>query len=144
MKTIKQFFGEGMIPLSAALFLLFTLNSCATKMAFQTSSVVPAAQGKVKIKKDNNNNYNIDLNVERLASPERLNPSKKFYVVWMNTEGKAARNIGQIKTSSGLFSNTLKSSLHTVSTSKPTGFFITSENDENVQYPSGDVVLKTQ
>ena len=129
---------------TAVIFSLFTLVSCSNKMSFQTSNVVPAAQGNVKVKKDNNNNYHINLSIKRLANPSRLSPSKNVYVVWMNSDGNNAKNIGQIKTSSSLLSKTLKSSLKTVSTSKPTNFFITAENDANIQYPSGEVVLKTQ
>ncbi|CAN5189759.1 hypothetical protein BH11BAC6_BH11BAC6_05180 [soil metagenome] len=143
MKTLHLTSVRNIYTLAVLLFIIFTFSSCARKMSFQTSSVVPAAEGIVKIKKDKNNNYNIDINIMRLASPDRLNPPKDLYVVWMNTDNNAAKNIGQIKTSSGFLSKTLKSSLQTVSTTNPTGFFITAENDGNVQYPSGEVVLKT-
>lgn len=123
-------------------FAIVLLQSCGTtKYNFLTSSVVPAAEGTVKVKKDNNNNYSIDLNVMRLADPKRLSPSRSFYIVWMETEQNGRKNIGQLKTSSGMLSRTLKSSLKTVSTFKPTGFFITAEDDANVQYPSGETVL---
>ncbi len=144
MKKINHVSVRNICSFAAIAFILFTLGSCARKMSFQTSSVVPAAEGTVKIKKDKNKNYNIDLNVMRLASPDRLNPPKDFYVVWMTTEGSDAKNIGQIKTSSSLLSKTLKSSLKTVSTTQPTGFFITAENNGNIQYPGEEVVLKTQ
>ncbi len=144
MKTTHSIFIKGLYVLTAVVLVSLTFGSCARKMSFETSSVVPAAEGTVKIKKDKNNNYKIDLNLRRLASPDRLDPSKKFYVVWMTTDNNAAKNIGQIKTSSSFLSNTLKSSLETVSTTNPTGFFISAENDENVQYPSDQVVLKTR
>lgn len=143
--SIKNFTsGKNLFLITAFAFSLFTLFSCASKMAFQTSSVVPAAQGNVKVKKDNNNNYHINLSIKRLANPNRLSPSKNVYVVWMNSAGNVAKNIGQIKTSSSMLSKTLKSSLKTVSTNKPTDFFITAENDSNIEYPTGEVVLRTQ
>ena len=144
MKIKNYSAGKNIFLFTAVIFSLFTLVSCSNKMSFQTSNVVPAAQGNVKVKKDNNNNYHINLSIKRLANPSRLSPSKNVYVVWMNSDGNNAKNIGQIKTSSSLLSKTLKSSLKTVSTSKPTNFFITAENDANIQYPSGEVVLKTQ
>lgn len=144
MKTINHASLRNIYSLAVVAFIVFALSSCARKMSFQTSPVVPAAQGTVKIKKDKNKNYNIDLNVMRLASPDRLNPPKDLYVVWMTTVGSDAKNIGQIKTSSSLLSKTLKSSLKTISTTQPTGFFITAENDGNIQYPGEEVVLKTQ
>jgi hypothetical protein len=126
------------------LFISFLLlQSCATRHTFSTSSVVPAAEGSVKVKKDNNNNFKIDLDVRHLADPKRLSPSREMYVVWLETERDGAKNIGQLNTSSGLLSNTLKSSLNTVSSFKPTGFFITAEDNATTQYPSDFIILRT-
>lgn len=121
--------------------LLF--QSCSKKMMFMNSSVVPAAEGSVKIKTDDNNNYSIELKMMRLADPERLNPPKNTYVVWMRTEENGTKNIGQLKTSSGMFNSTLRSSLKTVSTFKPVGFFITAEDNGNVQQANGQMVITT-
>lgn len=129
---------------STLFIAILLLSSCGTsKYNFSTSSIVPAAEGKVKVKKDGNSNYKISLEVIRLAEPQRLSPSKAMYIVWMNTEQNGRKNIGQLKTSSSLLSNTLKSSLSTVSSFKPTGFFITAEDDASIQYPAGEVVLRT-
>ncbi len=126
------------------LFAFFILQSCgSSKYTFSTSSIVPAAEGTVKVKKDANSNYKIDLDVKRLAEASRLNPSRELYIVWMETEGNGRKNIGQLNTSSGFLSNTLKSSLSTTSSFKPIGFFITAEDNASVQYPSGQVVLTT-
>ncbi|MDQ6845375.1 MAG: hypothetical protein M3Z92_13660 [Bacteroidota bacterium] len=125
------------------LLIALMLPSCARKISFQTSSVVPSAEGSVKMKKDKNKNYDIDLSVIRLADPKRLNPSKQVYVVWINTDQNGTKNIGQLKTSSSILSKTLKSSLKTVSSVKPTRIFITAGDDAAVQYPSGEVVLDT-
>ena len=130
---------------SAAFLLLvaFMLPSCARKMSFQTSNVVPAAEGSVKVKKNKNKNYDINLSVIRLADPSRLDPPKKVYIVWMNTNQNGTKEVGQLKTSSSLLSKTMKSSLKTSVPFKPTGFFITAEDDANMQSPSGQVILRT-
>lgn len=128
------------LALTAALLIM--IQSCSSKSSFQTSSIVPAAEGTVKIKNDNNNNYAIDINVIRLAEPERLSPPKTVYVVWMHTAQNGVKNIGQLKTSSGMLSQTLKSSLQTVSTFEPTEIMITAEDNATAQYP-GEVVLRT-
>lgn len=144
MKKVYEKNVTGKILLFATiLFAAFSLSSCAKKMTFGTSSVVPAAEGSVKIKSDKNKNTSIDLKVERLADPQRLNPSKKTYVVWMETAGNGTKNIGSLNTSSGFLSGKLKSSLKTVTPYKPTGFFITAEDDAGVQYANGQVVLRT-
>jgi hypothetical protein len=129
---------------TVVLSCIFLLQGCTRKLAFTTSSVVPAAEGSVKIKKGKNNNYKIELNVIRLADPKRLNPPKDTYVVWMKTERNGIKNIGQLKTSSSLFSKTLKSSLETVTAFQPANFLVTAENNANIQQPSLQVVLKTE
>lgn len=129
----------------AILFAIVVFQSCGTitKYNFSTSRVVPAAEGSVKVNRDKNSNYNIELNVRRLAEPKNLSPAKEMYIVWMETEQNGRKNIGQLKTSSSMLSSTLTSSLKTVATYKPTGFFITAEDNANIQYPEGQTVLST-
>ena len=124
--------------------MMLTLPSCNRKMTFQNSRVVPAASGSVKIKKTKNDNYEVDVKTMHLAKPENLTPPKRVYVVWMRTEDNSVRNIGMIKSSSGFLSNTLKGELKATSTSKPTSFFLTAENDGNIQYPGDEVVIETK
>jgi len=143
MKTATQKTTKKILLIVITFFLVFTLASCAKKISFQTSSVVPSAEGSVKVKKDNNNNYSIDLNVIRLADPKRLEPSKSTYVVWLETAENGSKNIGSMNTSSSLFSKTLKSSLKTVSPFKPVSVFITAEDNAEIQYPGSHVVLRT-
>jgi hypothetical protein len=61
----------------------------------------------------------------------------------METDNHETKNIGQIKSSSGLFSSKLKASFETVSSSKPSKIFITAEDDADRQYPGMQVVLST-
>lgn len=144
MKAIRLTnFTRSIFSVAIVLFIIFSLESCARKFSFSTSPVVPAAEGSVKVKKGENDNYKIELNLTRLADPKRLDPPKSTYVVWMETERNGTKNIGQLKTSSGFLSNTLKSSLETVTAFKPEGFFITAEDNANIQYPGGKVVLRT-
>lgn len=124
------------------LLFLFLFQSCSRKIAFQTSSVVPAAEGTVKVKKDNNNNYHIEVEIINLAEPSRLQPVKKTYVVWMETDQDVAKNIGQVNSSTSFLSKRLKASFDAVSAIKPTRIFITAEDDGTVQYP-GMQVLST-
>lgn len=122
----------------------FLLSSCNKKMTFASSPIVPAATGSVKIKKTSNDNYQVDVKTTHLAKPEQLTPARSVYVVWMRTQDNAVRNIGMIKSSSGFLSKTLKGELTATATSKPTSFFITAENDGNIQYPGNEVVLQTR
>ncbi|MEO6916820.1 MAG: hypothetical protein ABI151_15315 [Chitinophagaceae bacterium] len=135
---------RAMLLFASISIITLSLSACAKKMNFATSSVVPAAQGTVKLKSDNNHNTRISLSVERLADPDRLTPAKKTYVVWMETENNGTKNIGSLGTSSGMLSGKLKSSLSTVTAFKPTAFFISAEDDASILYPGGQVVLRTK
>lgn len=127
----------------AAVMMLLFFSSCARKISFQTSTVVPAAEGTVKVKKDKNNNYRISVAISNLAEPTRLQPSKHAYVIWMDTDNNRIKNIGQINSSTGFLSQKLKASFETVSSFKPIKIFITAEDDAAIQYPGMQVVLST-
>ena len=118
-------------------------SACAKKINFLNSAVTPAARGDVKIKKDGNNNYNINIHLLNLAESNRLQPPKNTYVVWMESTDSYVKNIGQIKSDINFLAKKLKASFETVSTVKPTRIFITAEDDGSVQYPGTVVVLTT-
>lgn len=123
--------------------MIISFGSCAKKIAFQTSSVVPAARGEVTVKKDNNKNYLIQINIANLAEVNRLESSKNVYVVWMESDESNVKNIGKIKSDSKFLSSKLKASFETVTVFKPSKIFITAEDDAEVQNPSNQVVLST-
>lgn len=124
--------------------MLTAIFGCSQKINFETSPIVPAARGTVTVKKDNNENYRIHISLSNLAEPDRLQPAKKTYVVWMETKENMTKNIGQINTSGSLLSSKLRSSFETVSTDRPNKIFITAENDEMVQYPGNFVIMTTK
>lgn len=144
MKTTKMNSLSRTILLSAAtVLLLFSFGACAKKITFQNSSTVPAARGKVTVKKDNNKNYAVQIKIENLAEVSRLDSSKNTYVVWMETEESQIKNIGQIKSDSNFMSSKLKATFETVTAFKPTKIFITAEDNADVQYPGSQLILET-
>lgn len=126
-----------------AILLFLPFSSSAKKIKFNHSSIVPAAEGYVKVKKDSNKNYLVNIHVINLAGIERMESSKLTYVIWMETDQGKAENLGQLVSSSGLFSTKLKATLETVSSFRPVRVFITTESEINVQYPGSQVVLTT-
>ena len=124
--------------------LLLGGSSCAHKTTFLTSTVVPAAEGTINWKKDNNNNYVISIKMVNLAEVERLQPPKKAYVVWMENQEGRPKNLGQINSSHETFSKKLKATFETVSSFKPTKIYITAEDESNVNYPSTMIVLQSK
>lgn len=136
----RSFYAFSKALMSGALLTILVLSftSCSPKITFLTSSIVPAAEGVVTVKDDKNNNYLIKLDITNLAAVDRLNPPKNTYVVWMETDRGAARNIGRI-----VVTNKMKVSFETVSSFRPTKIFITAEENENAQYPGEMMVLTT-
>ncbi|MCU4189165.1 hypothetical protein M9Q43_08315 [Flavobacterium sp. HXWNR29] len=125
------------LVLPFALLQMFT--SCSKNIEFENSNVVPAARGDISVKKDKNNNYNFKLEISYLAEPERLQPPKKYYVVWLSSEqNQIPLNIGQIVGTSKLHVK-----FESVSSSKPKRIFVTAEDDVSTQYPGQYGVLET-
>jgi hypothetical protein len=128
----------------AAVMMIFSFGSCATKNKFLNSTVLPAAQGTVQIKKDKNKNYVIKIELSNLSPSTRLTPPASAYVVWLVPPDNATRNLGQLNSSTNFMSKNLDASFETVSGIKPTKIVITAENDVTVQYPSfGEPILIT-
>lgn len=125
------------------LIIAFSLSACSKKISFLTSSVVPAARGYVSVKTDKNKNNLIEIHLTELAEIQRLQPARQTYVVWMLTDQDVTKNIGQIRSSSGMMSKQLKASFATVSSFKPVKIFITAEDNADIQYPGNQKVLET-
>ena len=120
------------------IMIILPLTSSAKKIPFLTSTVAPAARGYIKINKDSNKNFTIQVNVEDLAVIERIQPTQQTYVVWMVNDRNETENIGRI-----ISSKNLSGFMKTVSSSQPIKIFITAEKDESVQYPGDMIVLTT-
>ena len=122
---------------------IFSFSGCAVKSPFLNSTIVPAAEGKVKIKTDRNKNFVIKIEIFNLALPNRLDPPKNTYVVWMDDGNNNIKNMGQIKSSAPAMSKALKASFKNISSFRPVKIFITAEYEANVQIPSSETVLTT-
>jgi hypothetical protein len=118
-------------------------NLFAKKVVFLSSSIVPAARGFVKVKRDINENYLIEVKISNLAEVNRLQPMKQAYIVWMITDHEITKRLGQINSSTTFLSTKLKASFKKVLSSKPIKIFLTAENDAGVQSPDEQVILTT-
>jgi len=126
-----------------AIFFILVFTACSRKVYFASSSVVPAAEGSVKMKKDHNGNHVIEVTVKNLVEARKLQTPGSIYMVWIDTETYGTKNLGQLKSSSGLFSSTLKASLKAVSAFKPVRVYITLERNNDAMYPGQTIVLTT-
>jgi hypothetical protein len=145
MKTQKMYRPvKNILLVVFAVMMIIPFTSCAKKITFLNSTVVPGADGYAKVKKDKNKNYIIKVEVSDLAEVERVQASKTTYVVWMETDEGNAENLGQLNSSTSFFSKRHSASLETVSSYKPVKIFITTEEGVNTQYPGRQVVLTTE
>lgn len=126
------------------LFMLIILNTgCSTDIKFLTSAIVPAAQGHVKVSRDDNKNYIVKLHVNDLAEVDRLTPPKKSYVVWIITDSETPQNMGKLESTSKGLSNSLNATFKALSSAEPHKVFITAEDDPLTIYPGNQIVLTT-
>ena len=132
-KTKKIFLGF----LTVMIMLPFSLQ--AKKIPFLQSSRAPAAEGYVKVRNDRNKNYVIKIRIKHLAEIESLEPAKQTYVGWMDIDGDITKNIGRINST-----NNLNVSFKAVSSFQPTKIFITTEEDEQTEQPSLNIILTTE
>lgn len=129
MKTIHKL---------SLVLLIALLGSCATTVQFPVSQIVPAADGEVKLKQDRNGNYLIDLSVKHLASPERLNPPRSQYIVWVQDETGKHHNIGRLA-----INNSRAGSLKATTPHKPSQIFITAQDAGNITWPGRHELFRT-
>ncbi len=141
-KKIKSLAKSTLLGIFVTLMVI-AFTSCSKKMSLLNSTVVPSAKGFVEVKRDNNENYTIKVEVNDLAEVERVQPSKTTYVVWMETEQGNVENLGQLVSSTGFLSKRRTASLETVSSFKPVKVFITAEDGTNVRYPDSKVIITT-
>lgn len=145
MKTIQKFKIRSQFRATLTILSIFILlSACSQKVNFNTSTIVPAAEGVVKIKKDDNKNRSIDIKIKNLAEPERLQMPKSVYVVWMVTEDEGVKNIGQLISSKSMFSSQLEGTLKTVTPFTPKRIFITAEDTSDISFPGSYVILETK
>src|ERR1700733_1525487 len=78
--------------------MLFSVGSLAAKTFPLTASpAVPAASGKVEVKKDKNGNTGVTIKAEHLAKPDRLTPPATIYVVWFRERNGEPVSQGALK-----------------------------------------------
>jgi hypothetical protein len=116
--------------------------SCAgpRQLRLTSSPDIPAAQSTAKVSTTDNGNTKIDLVVEHLALPERVNPGATVYVVWARGDeaGAQPQNLGALKVDDKLNGNI--SAMTPLNTFE---LFITAEPSQVSTTPTGKKLLWT-
>lgn len=128
-----------LLAFSIALMGVMFISSCGNTTRFPVSSFAPAADIKAKTKVDKNNNHVITVTAKNLASPERMDPSRNAYVIWIKTDDNKIMNLGQLRNE-----NAQTASLTTVTPYDPKEIFITLEEQGSVSTPSGTEISRAE
>ena len=116
--------------------------SCAgsSKLQMTASPDIPAAQSKVKISSTENGNTQIELKVEHLAPPARVDPAATVYVVWArgNDDGAQPVNLGALRVD-----DDLNGSITAVTPLRAFDLYVTAESSQAVTTPTGKTLLST-
>jgi hypothetical protein len=123
---------------TSLLSLATLLAGCATTAKFPISTVAPAAEISAKKTLDKNKNYVVELVALNLTSPERLNPPKNHYNVWIVTEQNDYKNLGQV-----MNANAKKVVFRTLTPFNPKEIILTAEDEGNRPMPTGIEIART-
>jgi len=112
--------------------------SAALTLQLGSSSEIPAAEGKVKLKKNRNGNVEIKLEVKHLAPSGRIVPGASVFVVWARglAPEAAAQNLGALKVDKNL-----KGKLTADTAMSSFDLFITCEQSQTVTVPTAPELL---
>lgn len=105
------------------------------------TSEAPAAEGKLEIKRTENQNTELEVKVEHLAPPNRVVSGATTYVVWAQPNEPEARpqNIGSLAVDEDR-----EGELKTKTPFADFVLFITPEANPNATEPSSEPVLKAK
>jgi hypothetical protein len=116
--------------------------SCAgpSQIRLTSSPDIPGAQSTAKVSTTDNGNTQIDLIVEHLASPERVDPGATIYVVWVrgNTAEAQSQNLGALKVD-----DNEKGSISATTPLRSFDLYITAEASQLSTAPKGKTLLYT-
>ena len=103
-----------------------------------TSAKVPAAQGQLKISDAGNNNTGVELRVQHLARPTKIDSTATTFMVWAKPLAETARvhPLGALTVN-----DDLSAQLNATTPLKSFEVFVTAESSSQVQEPQGDRLL---
>ncbi len=126
--------------LSFLLVGLFAVSAagCANRYKVDTEPPTYAGKAKLKVSVNRDNNRELDVEVDHLAPPNRIDPNLKGYAVWIKVPGHAITKAGILDYSDRRRRGTLKAT-----TPHPKFEVIVSlESDLSTAAPSNQVILQ--
>ena len=112
---------------------------CASTSTLQNSARIPAAQGKVKVKGEDNGNSRVRLQVKHLAPPGEIRADAQTYVVWIEPEGSnKPQNVGALQVN-----DEREAELEATTPHKEFNLYVTAEPSPQAETPTGEHLLST-
>lgn len=139
---------------AALLLVAGTLSACGTMsghsasgggagiqaktVTLAASEQIPAAQGQVRVKDAGNNNTQIDLSINHLAPPQKIDAQATTFMVWAkpSSELRRAQPLGAL-----VVDKDLQGKLTATTPYRNFEVFVTAETSSQVEDPSGDRLL---
>ena len=103
------------------------------------SDLVPSATGKVDVDEDDNGNRVLKVRVYHLVDPERLNPARSGYMVWIEPKDKDPEPLGMLKVDKDW-----KGELEGVTPHRSFSVFVTAEESPKPDRPEGTEILRAE
>lgn len=125
---------------AGAAFLLAAAGCASSTQLMSADSRVPAAQGEVKAKTEDNGNTHLKVKVKHMAKPNAVEPMAQTYVVWAQDTANTGnvQNLGALQVS-----DDLEGEIEAITPLKRFDVFITAEPLATAQYPTGVKTLWT-
>jgi hypothetical protein len=116
--------------------MVVVFTACSKDIVFPVSDIVPAAEAVLKVNKNDNDNYNLELKVENLAAADRLSPPRRSYVVWMVSKKNGTISMGNLD-----IGRKNKGVIKSTTPYEPIRVFITAEDGATPVVPSTQIIL---
>ncbi len=138
MRRLERFKG---VTVLLVLTIGFAMCSGPSQIRLTGSPETPAAQGTAKLKITDNGNVDIDMVVEHLAPPEKIDPGATAYVVWVRGTDRfaQAQNMGAL-----VIDDNLKGEFKGGTPLHAFQLSVTAEPSRVSTIPSGKTVLSAQ
>lgn len=121
----------------ALLALALALAGCGpAPIQLVNSPAVPAAMGEIKTKEGENGNLKLRVEVKHLATPDKVQPGAKVFVVWVEKPGATPQNMGALQVDEDK-----SGQLETVTPHHRFNLVITAEEEATTDSPKGPRVL---
>lgn len=124
------------LVLSMALALPLAACGGPAPIQMLNAPQTPAAQGTVVARPAENGNVKLTVEVKHLAPPERVSPTAKVYVVWVQPQSGPPQNVGGLRVDQNLSGR-----LETVTVHQSFEVYITAEEQPAATLPTGPRTL---